>query len=98
MDNLDEYIDYFKGLDLKTKQEIIIDELKLLTGLTNKMCKEIGSPNKMLINREVSDMNKDDYTEDDFSEAVISYICSIKNSLSDFNIKLTEISDNFIIE
>ena len=94
MDNLDEYIEYFKGLSLKEKQEIVIEELKTITGMTNKMCKEIGANNEVLLNREVTDVNNEVYTEDDFSEAVITYICSIKNSLSDFSIKLSEISEN----
>lgn len=87
MDNLDEYIKYFKSLSLKEKQSIILDELKMIMGLTNQMCKEIGTNNEILLNNY-------NYTEDDFSEAVITYICSIKNSLCDFNDKLTEISDN----
>lgn len=94
MDNLDEYIEYYKGLSLREKQEIIIDELKTLTAMTNKMCQEIGANNEILLNKEVTDVNKESYTEDDFSETVITYICSIKNSLSDFSIKLTDISEN----
>lgn len=94
MDNLDEYIEYFKSLSLKEKQEIIIDELKMITGLTNQMCKEIDASNEILVNKELADVNNSNYTEDDFSEAVITYICSIKNSLSDFNVKLSNISEN----
>ena len=89
MDNLNEYIEYFKGLPLETKKEIVLDELKMLTSLTNKMCKEIDANNEVLLNKEVLETE----SEDDFTEAVITYICSIKNSLSDFNIKLTEISE-----
>ena len=94
MDNYEEYIEYFKGLPLKQKQEIIIDELKMLTAMTNKMCKEIDADNKVILSKEVIDVNKDNYTEEDFSDAVITYICSIKNSLDDFNVKLTDISEN----
>lgn len=94
MDNLEEYIEYFKGLSLKEKDEIIIDELKMLSGLTNKMCTEIGADNELLLNKELADVNNSNYTEDDFREAIIIYICSIKNSLSDFSDKLTEISEN----
>lgn len=89
MDNLNEYLDYFKGLSLKEKQEIIIDELKLLSATTNKMCEEIGASNEILLSKELSNINDDNY-----NEAIITYICSIKNSLSDFNIKLTDISNN----
>lgn len=94
MDNLEEYIEYFKSLSLKEKQEIIIDELKMITGMTNQMCKEIEADNDLLLNKEMADVNDPNYTEDDFSEAVITYICSIKNSLSDFSNKLTDISEN----
>ena len=90
MDNLDEYLEYYKGLPLNKKKEIIIDELKLLASITNKMCNEIGANNELLLNKEILDTN----SEDDFNEAVITYICSIKNSISDFNIKLTEINEN----
>ena len=94
MDNLEEYIEYFKGLSLKEKDEIIIDELKMLSGFTNKMCTEVGADNEILLNKEVTDVNNSNYTEDNFREAIITYICSIKNSLSDFSDKLTEISEN----
>lgn len=90
MDNLDEYLEYYKGLPLNQKKEIIIDELKLLASITNKMCNEIGANNEVLLNKEVLDTN----SEEDFDEAIITYICSIKNSISDFNIKLTEINEN----
>lgn len=90
MDNLDEYLEYFKKLPLEEKKEIIIDELKVLTSVTNKMCTEIGANNEVLLNKEILDTN----TEDDFTEAIITYICSIKNSISDFNIKLTEINES----
>ena len=94
MDSFEEYIEYFKGLPLKQKQEIIIDELKLLTAMTNKMCKEIDANNEVILSKEVVDINKENYTEDNFSDALITYICSIKNSLDDFSIKLTDISNN----
>jgi hypothetical protein len=97
MDNLDEYMKYFKEQSLKTKQEIIIDELKMLTLITNKMCNELEAENEILLNKEANDVNVADYTEDDFAEAIISYICSIKNSLSDFTEKLTDISSNIDI-
>ena len=89
MNNLDEYLEYFKNLSKEEKREIIIDELKMLSGLTNKMCNEIGAANSVLLSKELANVSDDNY-----EEAIITYICSIKNSLSDFNIKLTDISEN----
>lgn len=89
MNNLDEYLEYFKKLSKEEKQRIIIDELKMLTGMTNKMCNEIGATNSILLSKELSNVNENNY-----EDAVITYICSIKNSLCDFSNKLTEISNN----
>lgn len=89
MNNLDEYLEYFKKLSKEEKQKIIIDELKMLTGMTNKMCNEIGATNSILLSKELSNVNENNY-----EDAVITYICSIKNSLCDFSNKITEISNN----
>ena len=58
------------------------------------MCKEIGVQNEMILNKEIVDLEKENYTEDDFSEAVITLVNSVQNSICDFDIKLKEINDN----
>ena len=88
-----EYMVYFKSLPLKEKQAIIIEQLKVLTTLTNKMCNEIGTSNEMIITKDIAEL-KDNYSEDDFAEAVITLVNSIQNSICDFNLKLTYISEN----
>ncbi len=92
-EDFNEYMVYFKGLPLKEKQGIIIDQLKMLTSLTNKMCEEIGTQNEMIITNDINDVNKDNYSEDDFAEAVITLVNSIQNSICDFSLKLKEIND-----
>ncbi len=92
-EDFNEYMVYFKGLPLKEKQGIIIDQLKLLTTLTNKMCTEIGAPNDIILTGDVVDVLKDNYSEDDFAEAVITLVNSVQNSICDFDTKLTEISE-----
>ncbi len=93
-ENFQEYMNYFKEQSLKDKQSIIIDQLKMLSSLTNTMCKQLKIENEIIINRELIDLNKDKYTEDDFAEAVIVYVNSIQNSICDFDLKLTEILTN----
>jgi hypothetical protein len=93
-EDFNEYMIYFKGLPLKEKQGIVIDQLKMLTTLTNKMCKEIGTPNEMIITSDITDLTRDNYSEDDFAEAVITLVNSIQNSICDFDLKLKEINDN----
>ncbi len=93
-EDFNEYMVYFKALPLKEKQGIIIDQLKLLTTLTNKMCNEIGTTNEMIITKDIADLLQADYSEDDFAEAVITLVNSIQNSICDFDLKLSEISEN----
>lgn len=91
--NFDEYMEDYKKLPLKEKQNIIFEQLKILTSLTEKMCDEIGAENELILSNELTDLSKDDYTEDDFAEAVITLVNSIQNSLCDFSLKLTEINE-----
>lgn len=81
MEDFNKYLEYFKNLTQEEQKEIIIDELKMISNLTNKMCTEIGANNKEIVNNEKDEI------------AMITHICSIKNSLSDFSNKLTEISN-----
>ncbi len=93
-EDFNEYMEFFKSQPLKEKQDIIIEQLKMLMGLTNSMCKELNVNNEILLNKEIADLNNKDYTEDDFAEALIVYINSIQNSLCDFNNHLSDIADN----
>ena len=92
-ESFDEYMKYYKNLPLKEKQSIAIDQLKMLATLTNKMCTEIGAPNDIILTGDVVDVLKDNYSEDDFAEAVITLVNSVQNSICDFDTKLTEISE-----
>lgn len=93
MNDFEEYMKIFKGLSLKEKQKIVLDELKVLSYYSNKMCTQLGVKNEMLLNKEQLDTNNKVYTEDDFAEAVIVYIGSIKDSLSAFTDELTLIDE-----
>ena len=92
-EDFNEYMEFFKSQPLKEKQNIVIEQLKMLMGLTNTMCKELNVDNEILLNKEIADLNKDNYTEDDFAEALIVYINSIQNSLCDFSNRLSDVAD-----
>ena len=53
-ENFEEYMSFFKEQTLKEKQSIIYEQLQLLAGLTNNLCKELNIPNDILINKEYS--------------------------------------------
>ena len=39
-EDINEYMNFFKNQTLKDKQSIIYEQLQILTGLTNNMCKD----------------------------------------------------------
>ncbi len=93
-EDFNEYMTFFKGQPLKEKQSIILEQLKMLAGLTNTMCKELNVDNEILLSKELVELNSDGYSEEDFAEALIIYINSIQNSLCDFSDKLSDIVSN----
>lgn len=95
-ENFDEYMTFFKEQNLKEKQNIILEQLKMLVGYTNNMCKSLNIPNNVLVNKELLDLNNEEYTQDDVAEAIITYLNSIQNSLNDFNIGLDNITDSLV--
>ena len=84
-EDIDQYINNFKTLTLKEKQNIIYQQLKLLSAFTNMICEKSGVENEIIVNSELADLNKEQYTEDDFAEAIIVLINSIQNSICDFH-------------
>lgn len=85
------YMERFKKNSLKEKQKIIYNQLKMLTALTNNLCKNLNIPNNIILNKELLDLEKENYTEDDFAEAIIVYINSIQNSICDYSLEVSKI-------
>lgn len=84
IENFEEYMKFFKEQSLKEKQSIIFEQLQMLAGFTNDLCSNLNISNEVLLNKELLDLKKDNYTEDDFAEAVIVLINSIQNSICDY--------------
>lgn len=87
----EEYLNKYKILSLKEKQNVVIEQLKMLSVLTNQMCTNLNVKNEILLSKELVDLKNENYTEDDFSEAILTLVNSIQNSLCDFNLKLVDI-------
>lgn len=94
-ENINEYMEFFKKQNLKEKQSIIYEQLQMLAGFTNDLCKEFEIPNEIIVNRELLDLKKTDYTEDDFAEAIIVLINSVQNSIVDFSNGLSDMIDKY---
>lgn len=92
-EDINEYMTFFKEQTLKEKQSIIYEQLQMLAGFTNNLCKELNIPNEPILNREILDLKKDNYTEDDFAEAIIVLINSIQNSVCDYSNGISDLLD-----
>ena len=92
-ENIDEYMESFKNQTLKEKQNIIFEQLQMLTGFTNNLCKKINIQNEPILNRELLDLKNDNYTEDDFAEAIVVLINSIQNSICDYANGISDLFD-----
>ena len=84
---------FFKEQTLKEKQSIIYEQLQILAGFTNNLCKGLNIANEPILNREILDLKKDNYTEDDFAEAIIVLINSIQNSVCDYSTGISDLLD-----
>ena len=92
-EDINEYMTFFKEQSLKEKQSIIYEQLQMLASFTNNLCNELNIPNEILMNRELLDLKNDNYTEDDFAEAIIVLINSIQNSICDYSNGIFQLLD-----
>ena len=49
-EDINEYMTFFKEQTLKEKQSIIYEQLQMLAGFTNNLCKELNIPNEPILN------------------------------------------------
>ena len=78
----------FKKLDLKSKQQETIERIKELLGTMHTLAEDMNIEYVDLLNREIIDVTKDNYTEDDYAEAIYVYLESIKEVYSKIMIEI----------
>ena len=91
MNEYEQYMEEFKNNSLEEKKSIALEQLKLISGLTNKMCEEVGVKNEIIVTPDIVEAAKENSKEEDFVEAVVVYASSIQNSICDFVDKFTEV-------
>lgn len=82
--SFDVYIESYKRLPINDKKELVVEEIYKLFSLFEFLNKKPGQEYKVLFNREIIDLKKEDATEDDFVEAMFVYIHIIQEMLSDY--------------
>ena len=81
------FIEEYKEKTLKEKQAIAIKELKELIAVSEKVCLDKKIKYDLLVNREILDINKQEYTQDDYIEAIYVYIQIFKEIISSYLLK-----------
>lgn len=79
-----EYIEVYKKLSLKKKQDLVVEEILDIFKFLNKLKQDLNLDNNVLFNKELDDLKNVDFTDDDFVEAVYVYMCSLKEYLADY--------------
>lgn len=88
-DKFNEYVKSYKNLPLTEKKQIVEKQIEELLVVLNELNERNNIESKVLFNREILDLKKQEATESDFVEAMFVYIYSIKELLASFvnNIK-----------
>lgn len=93
MEDINKYMEEFKTYSIDDKRQIALEQLKLISSLSNIMCQELNVQNEVTVTKDTLEAHKNS-TEDDFVEGVVVYASSIQNSLCDFIDKLNELLEN----
>lgn len=80
----EEYVAQYKNLDLKTKRDKIIEELKLMIVVLEKMCNDNNIPYREIKSQEILVLKENDYSEEDYLEALFVYVEYLKEVLGCF--------------
>lgn len=78
----DEYIEQYKKLPLSDKKKYAEEQLHELISFLDTLNDKYGKDSKLLFNREILDLKKENHTEDDFVEAIFVYCYMIKELIS----------------
>jgi hypothetical protein len=92
----DSYIEGVKNKPLEEKQKLLFKQLTSIASLTNTMCRTIGLESHLLVNDELMNLMKNEYTEDEYITALMALTSSIQESLCDFDDKISDIIEGTI--
>ena len=79
-----ECVEKFKKLNIEDKKRITEKELMKLIATLSSINKNNNIEEKVLFNREISDIKKDNSSYDDYVEAIYVYVNMIKELVADY--------------
>lgn len=81
-------VEAYKNLSTKEKQDEIIKLFKENIAIWEKLNTDIKNNHNLLLNREIIDINKKNFTLDDFLEAIFVYLHMLSDSTASFAEKI----------
>ena len=90
-ETFNEYIEAYKKLPLQKKKQMANEEVKKLLAFIEKANNDLNLNDTILFNREILDLNSDNISDDDFTEAMFVYIHTIRESLGAYFNKVSEV-------
>lgn len=82
--SFENYIEEFKKLSVKDKREEVINSVKEIIAVFDKIARDDNIVLNFLKALEIDDLNKDKVSEDDYLEGLIVYIEAAKNMIGQY--------------
>lgn len=77
----EQVVNDYKKLDLNKKRTKLIDELKVMIAVLEKICIDNKIEYREIKSKEILDLNKDNVSEEDYLEALFVYVEYLKEVL-----------------
>lgn len=81
----------YVSLPVETQREEIINKIRELIYITNKLAVDVGANGEFLFNREILDLNNENVSEKDFLEGTYAYLNALEDMLGKYIEKIADI-------
>jgi len=95
-EEFERYLLNVKDKSVDEKERLLFKQLSSIASLTNTMCRTIGIDSKLLVNDELMNIIKSNYSHDEYITALMAITSSIQESLCDFDEKISDIIEGTI--
>jgi len=94
----DNYMEWFKNLEINEKREEVYNLAKILATVTSDLSNSVGVEDSVLINKDLLEVyNKyDKMLENDFLEALLVLLSSTQKSLTKYNNGISDLLEERI--
>ncbi len=95
-EEFENYLASVQGKSIEEKERLLFKQLSSIASLTNTMCRTVGLDSKLLVNDELLNVMKTDYSHDEYITSLMAISSSIQESLCDFDERISDIIEGTI--